>query len=402
MRVSVSFEKFSSTNRGTSGVFYKDFGDKIKAAIKDPSLVDKNLRFFVKKSGFQILNIPSLGARDVLVVPAKQQGLEDNTALDKYRRDLLHAGYKKTFEKLQSLYHAWYSKKCGRKICFSVPIIWSKFNFAYALEAKSARNVADVLNTHIFPYFGVPRILNLDNGREFVNGVISDLLKLWHSDIHASGLKTPPWSEWLPQIVYAMNTQVHDATGASPYELVFGQRARTVIFSTQQSAIVLEEDLADEGIHLGISSEVEQAIIMSTSEQISPTEEDSIKGAEDTQSSKSSTQQISLTENVVNGAEETLHADICVTESQTIQSELLEKNDESDGTEEGISRSNGNLSERIRIKADRKHLSSAKRMAERYNKQHSTYSDLSRLPCIVVNIVGGGQSLYRLSANMVF
>ena len=66
-------EKFSSTNRGTSGVFYKDFGDKIKAAIKDPSSVDKNLRFFVKKSGFQILNIPSLGARDVLVVPAKQQ-----------------------------------------------------------------------------------------------------------------------------------------------------------------------------------------------------------------------------------------------------------------------------------------------------------------------------------------
>ncbi|KAL5468953.1 hypothetical protein EMCRGX_G030114 [Ephydatia muelleri] len=75
-------EKFSSTNRGTNGVFYKDFRDNIKAAKKDPSSVDKNLRFFVKKSGFQILNIPSLGARDVLVVPAKQQGLEDNTALD--------------------------------------------------------------------------------------------------------------------------------------------------------------------------------------------------------------------------------------------------------------------------------------------------------------------------------
>ena len=50
----------------------------------------------------------------------------------------------------------------------------------------------------------------------------------------------------------AMNTPVHDTTGASPYELVFGQRARTVVFPTQQSAIVLEEDLADEGIHLGI------------------------------------------------------------------------------------------------------------------------------------------------------
>eukprot|EP00731_Ephydatia_muelleri_P025186 Em0017g269a len=59
--------------RRTSGVFYKDCGEKIKAAIKDPSSADKNLRYFIKKSGFQILNIPSLGARDVLVVPAKQQ-----------------------------------------------------------------------------------------------------------------------------------------------------------------------------------------------------------------------------------------------------------------------------------------------------------------------------------------
>ena len=67
----------------------------------------------------------------------------------------------------------------------------------------------------------------------------------------------------------------------------------------------------------------------------------------------------------------------------------------------------------IRIKADRKYLSSAKRMAERYNSTLSfvisesvplririidgASSDLSRLPCVVVDIVGGDQSLYRLS-----
>ena len=66
-------EKFPSVKKGTSGVFHKEFGDKIKAAIKDPSSVDKNSRFFVKKKGFQILNIPSLGARDVLVIPVKEQ-----------------------------------------------------------------------------------------------------------------------------------------------------------------------------------------------------------------------------------------------------------------------------------------------------------------------------------------
>ena len=66
-------EKFPSVKRGTIGIFYKEFGDKIKAAIKDPSSADKNMRFFVKKKGFQILNIPSLGARDVLVIPVKEQ-----------------------------------------------------------------------------------------------------------------------------------------------------------------------------------------------------------------------------------------------------------------------------------------------------------------------------------------
>ena len=39
---------------------------------------------------------------------------------------------------------------------------------------------------------------------------------------------------------------------------------------------------------------------------------------------------------------------ICVMESQNIRSELLEKNDESGEIEEGIDRSNGNLSGRLR------------------------------------------------------
>ncbi|KAL5503594.1 hypothetical protein EMCRGX_G010567 [Ephydatia muelleri] len=419
-------EKFPTVKRGTSGVFHKEFGDKIKAAIKDPSSADKNMRFFIKKKGFQILNIPSLGARDVLVIPVKEQDLvEDNTALDKYRRvahveefydiirdvhekELLHGGYKKTFDKIDLIDMRHLPHGNNKWILHCVDH-WSKFNFAYALDAKTASNVAGILNTHIFPYFGVPRILHSDNGREFVNMVIVDLLKCWNSNIQlvsgrprhpqsqglverahqtlhkkmaaeisASGMKTPPWSDWLPRIVYAMNIQVHDTTGASPYELVFGQKARTVIVPTQQNAIVLEDDLADEGI-----------------------------------------------DNVVDEAEEdTLHAEVSAAESETTEREVLEKNDdELNGNELKCNGKRKCLREdalstslkhkKIRIKADRKYLSSAKKMAERYNKQHSTLSfvigesvsvripridrassDLSRLPC-VVEIVGD-QSLYRL------
>ena len=109
---------------------------------------------------------------------------------------------------------------------------WSKFNFAYPLESKHASGVSEVLNSHLFPYFGVPRILHSDNGREFINNVIDGLLKSWHTDIQlvsgrprhpqSQGLverahytlqrqlsaeisvqnsKSPPWASWLPRII---------------------------------------------------------------------------------------------------------------------------------------------------------------------------------------------------------
>ena len=109
---------------------------------------------------------------------------------------------------------------------------WSKFNFAYGIPSKRAVDVALILNIHIFPYFGVPKILHSDNGREFINQVIDELLRTWHSEIQlVSGrprhpqsqgiverahytlerkltteinrtkLKQPPWNSWLPRIV---------------------------------------------------------------------------------------------------------------------------------------------------------------------------------------------------------
>ena len=103
-----------------------------------------------------------------------------------------------------------------------------------------------------------------------------------------------------------MNIQVHDTTGASLYELVFSHKARTVIFPTQQNAIVLEENLADEGIDVGISSE--QAAVISTSQhQAFRSEEDANTDVEqDAQCSMKSSYQGSTTQNVVNEAEDTL------------------------------------------------------------------------------------------------
>ena len=73
---------------------------------------------------------------------------------------------------------------------------WSKFNFLYPLKQKSAACVAEPLDAQLFPYFGVPRILHSDNGREFVNTLIADLLQKWGPGIQlVSGRPRHPQSQ---------------------------------------------------------------------------------------------------------------------------------------------------------------------------------------------------------------
>ena len=43
--------------------------------------------------------------------------------------------------------------------------------------------MASIFETYIFPYFGVPKIFQSDNGKEFVNSVIGKLLRSWSADI---------------------------------------------------------------------------------------------------------------------------------------------------------------------------------------------------------------------------
>lgn len=48
-----------------------------------------------------------------------------------------------------------------------------------------------------------------------------------------------------------MNTQVHETTGSSPYELVFGQKPRAILFPLQgKVSVVMEEDLESDGVKI--------------------------------------------------------------------------------------------------------------------------------------------------------
>lgn len=110
---------------------------------------------------------------------------------------------------------------------------WSKFHVLFPLARKSAPEVGLNLQNHVFAYLGTPRILHSDNGREFVNEIVQDVVKSWPGKVtivngrprhpQCQGLieqgnstvekmigarflekqsedEYPPWSEWLPHI----------------------------------------------------------------------------------------------------------------------------------------------------------------------------------------------------------
>ena len=55
-------------------VIYQQFGERIIHFLKNPlSIEDRNFRHLIKRSGFQLLDLPEAGIRDALVVQVKRE-----------------------------------------------------------------------------------------------------------------------------------------------------------------------------------------------------------------------------------------------------------------------------------------------------------------------------------------
>ena len=60
---------------------------------------------------------------------------------------------------------------------------WSKFTFAFPLAQKSAKEVNCALEKWVFPFIGLPSIIQSDNGREFVNKLIEEVVASWPGSV---------------------------------------------------------------------------------------------------------------------------------------------------------------------------------------------------------------------------
>ncbi|XP_045118078.1 KRAB-A domain-containing protein 2-like [Portunus trituberculatus] len=143
----------------------------------------------------------------------------------------------------------------------------TKFVCLRPLKTKTAEEVAYHL-VDIFCDKGAPHILQSDNGREFCNKLITEVLVLWpgcklvhgkprHSQSQGSverankdveailacwqkDYNTTKWSEGLRFVQWQKNTRFHRGIGRTPYEAMFGQKSHLGVTATN-----LPEDVVD-------------------------------------------------------------------------------------------------------------------------------------------------------------
>lgn len=133
--------------------------------------------------------------------------------------------------------------------------VFTKYTLAVPTRDQRAETVARTLVVEWFYKFGVPGRIHSDQGRSFESSLIQQLCSLYQIEksrttpYHPAGngqcerfnrtlhnlLRTLPlsrkadWVSALPQVLFCYNTTPHQATGESPYFLMFGQEPRLPI-----------------------------------------------------------------------------------------------------------------------------------------------------------------------------
>lgn len=132
---------------------------------------------------------------------------------------------------------------------------FTRYAQAYPAKDQKAVTVAKILWEKFFVYYGLPARIHSDQGRDFESKLIKELLgmlgiqKSRTTPYHPQGDPQPErfnrtllsmlgtldaaekqkWSQHISQLVHAYNCTKNEATGYSPYFLLFGREARLPI-----------------------------------------------------------------------------------------------------------------------------------------------------------------------------
>ena len=172
----------------------------------------------------------------------------------------------------------------GHTYVFTAVDMFSKYLFALPIKNKDALTVANAI-FRLFTTFGVCNTLVSDQGTEFIAKVTQELCaslqvkqEFTPSFVHhclgacerthsTLAEKLTPyvsnsrnsWKNFLPAIVFAMNTSVNATLGFSPYEIIFGQRPKFPLTNP-----LLNFDTLHKGIQMYMKEHAEKLSVIRT------------------------------------------------------------------------------------------------------------------------------------------
>ena len=136
--------------------------------------------------------------------------------------------------------------------------LFSKYVLVHPLKKADGRSVVSFFERHVILKFGAPRLLLFDNGKQFKNILMNDLVEKYHVTIlynfyyhpqanpteranqvlkrllatyvseyvkRHKNLKHPHrnWDKYLFELQAALNSAVHEVTGYRPHRLLYGE-----------------------------------------------------------------------------------------------------------------------------------------------------------------------------------
>jgi len=141
--------------------------------------------------------------------------------------------------------------KSGNRYVFTMSDHFSRFVLLTPVSDQTAETAAEVIVSKFVSVHGVPGMIVSDNGPAFsggvwkgvcnrlgivekhslpyrpeTNGQVERVHRTLDTMLKTMLKKKSEWDSLLPLIQLAMNTQVHDTLGCTPYELVYGRKGK--------------------------------------------------------------------------------------------------------------------------------------------------------------------------------
>ena len=271
----LNVDPVNKTEKRTSKIIDRKKALKIIQVLKGHKCDDNNFKFFIKKNKYEIINE---NGREILTREIKENvslpvGIKEDffdILHDIHSVQRGHCGIIKTTNVVNLRYFGiprrivnkfiYFCSVCNRKnaqaqqnksntinssqlwSCIQFDLVdmshspngefnwiahvednFSKYRVLWPIKDKSAEQISDGLLNHVFPYFGLPKIIQLENGLEFCSSSITSLIEEWggHCKIVPNNprqlqslenvlasYKDTNWIHFLPKIMYNLNNEI--------------------------------------------------------------------------------------------------------------------------------------------------------------------------------------------------